>query len=180
MVALKRRLVTKEGAITTFAMIVFVIHIWSIYNLLVEVPAWILRLSMWELVGVVSYTLVFALVESLIILFVFVVFAAILPERFFRKKFVSISVIFIVLTAIWVIPIHLYENTIRSWGMLGTLGFVFLVLISFIAGYVFVLRSNKFEESILSIAQRVTVLAVLYVLVDLAAFMILVTRNVVG
>ena len=176
--AFRQRLVTKGDAITTFAMIVFVIHIWSIYNLLVEVPAWILRLSTWELVGVVSYTLVFAFVESLIILFVFVLIAAILPERFFRQKFVSISVIFIVLAAIWVIPIHLYEDTIRSWGMLGAVGFLSLVLISFIAAYAFVFRSSKFEESILSVAQRVTVLAVLYVLVDLAAFMVLVSRNV--
>ena len=178
--ALQQRLVTREGAVTTFAMIVFVIHIWSIYNLLVEVPAWILRLSTWELVGVVSYTLVFAMVESLIILFAFVIFAAILPERFYRQKFVSISVIFIVLAAIWVIPIHLYEDTLRSWGIPGAVGFISIVLISFIAGYVFVLRSNKLEDAILSIAQRVTVLAFLYVLVDLAAFMVLISRNVIG
>ena len=177
---LRERLVSRENAIATFGMIVFVIHIWSIYNLLNEVPAWLLRLSTWELVGVVSYTLVFALIESLIILCLFVLAAAILPERFYRQKFVSISVIFITLAALWVLPVHLYEDAIRSWGLPGMVGLVSLMLISFIVAYVLVFRSSKFEESILSIAQRVTVLAVLYLLVDLAAFMILVSRNVTG
>jgi hypothetical protein len=178
--AIKQRLVSRDQVMITFAVIVFVVHIWSIYNLLVEVPAWLLRLSSWELVGVISYTLVFALIESLIILIILVFVATILPECWFRQRFVAISSLFVFLAAIWVIPVHLYEDAIRSWGIPGAMVFISLVFVTFVAVNFFVFRSTRFENKIVSIMQRITVLAILYLMIDLIAFMIVLGRNVIG
>lgn len=178
--AILQRLIPWDKAIITFAVIVFVVHIWSIYNLLVEIPAWILRLNSWELAGVISYALVFALIESLIILIILVLIAAILPERWFRQRFVAISSLFVFLAAIWVIPIHLFENSISSWGFPGVVLMISLAIVSFIAVNFLVIRSTKFENSVVSVMQRITVLAILYVIIDLIAFMIVLGRNVIG
>jgi hypothetical protein len=154
------------------------IHIWSIYNLLKEIPAWILRLSYWELAGVISYTLLFALVESLIVLVFLIILAALLPARIFRDKFVSISTIFVFLAALWIIPVRIYENTIRSWGMIGLLGVLFLALISFLISYLVVLKSKKVDQIINSLMQRVTLLAYVYVFIDIVAVIIVFSRNI--
>jgi hypothetical protein len=47
-----------------FGAIAFPIHVWAIVNILIVFPAWFIRLSMWELAGVISYPLVTALLES--------------------------------------------------------------------------------------------------------------------
>lgn len=163
--------------IVVFAVSVFVIHIWSIYNLLREIPAWILRLSYWELAGVISYTLLFALVESLIVLVFLIILAALLPARIFRDKFVSISTIFVFLAAVWIIPVRFYEDTIRSWGMVGMLIVLSMALISFVISYLVVMKSQKVEKFIDSLMQRVTLLTYIYVIVDIIAVFVVVSRN---
>jgi hypothetical protein len=176
--AVKKRLISRDDVIVVFAASVFVVHIWSIYTLLKEIPAWILRLSYWELVGVISYTLLFALVESMIVLAFLIILAVLLPARIFRDRFISISTIFVFLAALWIIPVRLYENTIRSWGMIGVLGVLFLAMISFVIAYLVVLKSQKVEQSINAIVQRVTLLAYIYVFVDIVAMIVVISRNI--
>lgn len=176
--AVKKRLISRDDLVVVFAVSVFVIHVWAIYNLLKEIPAWILRLSYWELAGVISYSLLFALVESVIVLIFLIILAAILPARVFRDKFVAISTVFVFLAAVWIIPVRIYENTIRSWGAVGMLGVLSLAAISFASSYLVVMKSQKIEQFINTLMQRVTLLAYIYVFIDVAAVIIVLSRNI--
>lgn len=178
MQTLKNRIVSRNELIYALAASIFVIHIWSIYNMLEQIPAWILRLGYWDLAGVISYTLVFALIESLIVILFLIILAAVLPARIFKDKFVAISSAFIFLAAAWIVPIHLYEKSIRSWGIKGMLPLLVLAGISFGVSYALVMYSNKFEIYVNRFMQRVTVLAYVYVFIDLIAVIIIVSRNV--
>lgn len=175
---MKERLVSKDNAIIVFAAIIFIVHVWSIYNLLREIPAWILRLSSWDLAGVISYTLMFALVESIIVLVFLLVLAALLPGKIFRDKFVSISTVFIFLAAVWVVSFRYLEDRIRSWGMTGMLLLLALALATFVIAYLVVLKSEKADHMLNSLMQRVTLLSYLYLFIDITALVIVVSRNV--
>jgi hypothetical protein len=62
----KRRGISREDILLVFAACVLPVFIWSFYNLLNEVPAFVLRLSVTELIGTSAYVLAFALVESIL------------------------------------------------------------------------------------------------------------------
>ena len=63
----KSRRLSRGDLSLSFVAIAFPVHVWAIINILDFLPAWLLRLSTWELAGVISYPLVDALLESCIL-----------------------------------------------------------------------------------------------------------------
>ena len=53
----KSRKVSSADLSLAFGAIAFPIHVWAIINILIIFPAWLLRLSLWELAGAVGYPL---------------------------------------------------------------------------------------------------------------------------
>jgi hypothetical protein len=171
------RFVSREQFFYAFAASVIVVQVWAILNLLKELPAWILRLSLWELAGVIAYTQAFALLESLLITGVLVVLAALLPARLFRERFVSLSATLVTLAAIWAIFIHYNDKILQGKGGLLTVLWLVAMLASFVLAYLLVLRFPKVDHAITNFMQRASVLAMVYVFVGIASFLIVIARN---
>jgi hypothetical protein len=161
-----------------FASCVFPVHVWSILNLLKEVPAWVLRLSSWELVGVIAYTQAMALLESVMILLILILLAAILPAWFFRDKFVAQGSMWVLLTSGWTVAAHYNYETIRLWHAKEFLFWVTLYLISIGVSYVLIHRYKKLQELVYSFAERLTVLSLIYVSIDFLSVAIVALRNI--
>ena len=171
------RFVSREQFFYAFAASVVVVQVWSIVNLLKELPAWILRLSWWELAGVIAYTQAFALFESLLISGLLVLLAALLPARLFRDRFVSLSAILIFLAAAWAVLIHNNDKTLQGKGIMVTVLLLAAMLASFVVAYLLVVRVPKIDRTVANFVQRASVLAMVYVFISIVSVLILIARN---
>lgn len=174
---IKNRFAPREQIILLFAACVFIIHVWSIVNVLREVPAWVLRLNYWDLFGVIAYTQVYALIESVIVIVVLIVIAALLPAKLFRNKFVAVGTMIVVVTSIWFILAHYNDEVIRLWGAKQFIIFLLIFIVSLLAPYLLIQRYPKLENTISSIVQRIAVLAYVYVTLDIISIFIIIIRN---
>ena len=67
MTVLRKRKISPANFLIVFAAASFVVHIWLFYIILNQLPSWILRMSAFDVAGMISYSLAFALFESLLI-----------------------------------------------------------------------------------------------------------------
>lgn len=176
----KKRLPSKRDAFLLFAACVFPVHVWSILNVLREVPAWVLRLSVWELAGVIAYTQVLALVESLTVSLALLVLSVVLPAGLFRNRLVAQGSMLVLVTSCWAIVAHYNDDVIRLWGARDFLLWLVFYVVSITIFYILIYRSAKIERAIRSVVERLAVLSGLYVALDLLCILIVVLRNLQG
>lgn len=160
-----------------FAASAFPIHLWAIYNLLQVLPAWLLRMSTWEVVGGIAYTLAFALLESILITAGLWIVAMLLPARWIKGRFVAIGSSFIFLNALWTILLHYEYQTVRSMGVRELLPWLALYAFSVLVVLWFVYRSEKLSSAIVSLIERLAVLSFFYIAMDVLGLMVVVVRN---
>ena len=177
MATFRHRIPAKKELFLAFASCAFPIYIWAIVNRLYEVPALILRLSAWDLVGVFAYTISFALMESGVVFVILLVINFVLPPKFFRDKFVVISAVIVFLTSVWFMLAHFFDSSIRLWGKVEFALFALLFLISLTGSYFAVLRSEKLTKVIENIVERVSLLFYFYLIIALFFVLIVVIRN---
>lgn len=145
---------------------IFPIHIWTTIVFLYNFPSLILKANLWQILGVLAYALVFALFESLLLFGFLVLLAAMLPRKAFLQRFVPMGT----LLALVITGLALLVNTQfmreNPWGWLPVLaGIVFGLLASL---------HQPADGSFLSrLAERFTLIASLYILLDLSALLFL-------
>jgi hypothetical protein len=161
-----------------FAVCAFPVHVWSIINVLRELPAWALRLSAWELTGVISYTLAFALVESALLLVGLLGLAVVLPAAILRRKFIALSSVLVLIHTGWAIVLQYNFEAIRSWGFqkLALLGLLYLITLG--VPYLVVHRYERVERFLRVAVERLSVLSYLYISLDILGVLIVLMRNI--
>ncbi len=157
---------------------VFPIHVWSLINVTREVPAWILRLSISDMVGVIAYAQFYALIDTLVIFIPLLLLAVLLPTTLFRNKFVAKGTAVIFISSAWFIFLHLNGQIIeqRQIAVLGIWGVSYLLVLA--AAILIIQKNQKLEMAIVSFVQRLSVLSVLYLIIDLLSLIVIVVRNV--
>jgi hypothetical protein len=133
---------------------------------------WLLFFDTWDLIGAFSYTVTFALLESVIILFALVTLATILPRRLLRDRFVAHATAIVLLTAVWVIA-----DQLRLIRFVGSPFWPFLYLVSMAILYLLICRYQILQGAIDSFAERLTVLLYLYVPVAFLGLLVVIVRN---
>jgi hypothetical protein len=166
---------TRKNLFAIFVACAFPVHVWAIFSLLNQVPAWILRVSLWDLAGMIGLTLLFALVESVLVTAGVVLLAALIPGKWFTERTVAFSAVFIWLVSILSIVAHLREPLVRSvWGLV--IGAAFLAAI---AGAAWALnRYPKFAAALTGIIEKLAVLTVFYLILDAIGLIVVIVRNV--
>jgi hypothetical protein len=174
---LRNRIPSRSDVLFLFLIGAFPIHIWAIVNLLHNIPALVLRLSAAELMGVIAYTLVFALFESVLLLIVLIIVSLLLPTAYFKDKIVVRGFILVFLTSLWVIPVLLewFVLTDHQQGYLLWTVFYFSILILL---HLWLQKHADLETKISTFAERLAILSSIYVCLDALGVVIVVIRNV--
>ena len=177
MATFSNRFGSRQELAYIFAVCIIPVHVWLIINVLREVPAWILRLTTWDLVGVLAYSLVFALVESTLVFLGVLLLGIIIPVRFIRGKAIALSTVLLFLTSTWFGFLH-YNNQIIErrqvipfvlWGI----SYVLVLLIA----YFLIQRKQKLEALLNDFVKRLAVLSFIYFLMDIVSIVIIGIRN---
>jgi hypothetical protein len=146
------------------------------------VPAWILRLTILELVGVFSYPLLFALVESLLVFFSLALLVAWVPDRFLAsdneeslgRRRVGVASLLVMATTLGSVLMHLWPAIVRDWRIVFA-GLLPLVIL--IGGLTWMRRSPRFLAGTAKVLDRLTLLTAVYTVIDLFGVGIVLLRN---
>jgi hypothetical protein len=174
----KSRKLSRGDLSLAFVAIAFPVHVWAIINILNFLPSWLLRLSIWELAGVIGYPLVDALLESCLLWLVLVVLGLVLPSKWLADKFVALSSILAWLLAAWAVLVQFIFGRILRWGPAQMIPGSLLVIFSFVLVTWLVQRHGQLEGWIKRLVQGLVVLTYLYLVFDLLGLVVVILRNI--
>jgi hypothetical protein len=137
-------------------------------------------MSLWEVISVVAYVLVFALIDSLLLTAGLAVIAFVLPGSWFRDNFVAQGGVAALLVSGFAVFFHLYGDALNIWSFRrllfwGGVAGLTVVLVSFIIN-----RIPRVSGVLQQVIERLAVVSAIYFLFDISSLIIVLARNLYG
>jgi hypothetical protein len=178
---IKRHFPTWQQVYPAFLTILFPVTFWSVLNFFRELPSYLLRMEIWEILGVFSYTQAFALIESIILLLVLVLVAELLPYRLFLKNFTTQAALITILATLWIIPLHYKDQILAAFPKLenswaAAIWLTTLIALAIGLGFLFHRRSGL-EWAFQAFIDKLTAVSSIYLIVDMTSLIIILVRN---
>ena len=185
------RYYTRQKLWLLFLTTAFPIHVWTIIRIL-EDFSWVAeRTQTWDAIGAGAYGLVYALVESVLLFLVVALLGFLLPRRQpENKRMVLLSILYLG-AALWAMAVQLYSLRGASpspalahfllqtghplWALYAAA--LLLIGLTVLLPAFLVYRSERAVSAILNIIDRLSVLVTMYLVVDVAAILIVIGRN---
>ena len=173
---LKTRLPSREDVFYAFGVISLPVFFWSLIVFFHDFPSLILRLSAWDIFGVLSYDETYALIESLVAFASWLLLAAVLPGILLRNRFLALSTTTILISGAWMMVAN-YNNLGYTWELNDALLWLSLYLLSLAVPYALIQRYRRVQELTQALARRIAFLAYLYVGLGCLGALVVVIRN---
>lgn len=182
---------TRQGLWALFLMCALPLHVWTLILAFRDLPWLTDRTNAWDAFGVMSYGLIFALVESVLLFLVFVLLGMLVPKSWDPDRRIALLTGFVLILSLWAMISQLFFVTharlpdgviaflVRTPRPLRLMYAVMLVVtgISFLLPAWAALRQTRGLLFIRSAVERLGLLAVLYLVFDAAALVIVLIRN---
>lgn len=133
-------------------------------------------MTVWEMLSVMAYPMVFALIESLLLLGGLVLLAFVLPGKLYLDRFVSQSSLIVLLFIAWGVFMQLWGQNFQLWSLKGVFGLGILVVVIVLAS-IANSRSKKSQGWLDTLAERLVLLSWLYLLIDAFFLIVLLFNN---
>ena len=146
---------------------IFPIHIWVTIVYLYNFPSLILKANIWQILGVLAYTLVFAFIESLLLFGFLALAAAFLPRMLFRERFVYMGTLLALIIPGFALLVNTQFMQESSWAWIPVIGLTG-------AGLIASLRRPVDGARQIALAERFTLISSLYFILDLLSLLFLV------
>ena len=99
---------SKSGLWSLYLTCAFPLHVWTIILSLRDF-SWVAeRTNSWDAIGVVSYGLVFALVESLLVFLVALLLGFLISKKWDEDRRIALMGLLVFITSLWAIGSYLY------------------------------------------------------------------------
>jgi hypothetical protein len=183
---------TRQGLWSLFLMCAFPLQAWTLILGLRDVSWLTDRTNAWDAVGVVSYGLVYAFFESLIFFMVMLLLGYLISTSWSSRRRVAVLTVLALMLCVWAmleqlfflaevqLPGWLIGLSIRSghplWILYG--GSLITVGLTMLVPVWLVLRSERGENAVWGMIDRLSILTMFYLLLDVIGLVIVVVRNV--
>jgi len=176
-----------------FLACVFPIHLWAIIIIFRDLEYIIFKRDLWYAVGYSGYILAFALVESCLFFIFLFLLGYLYPKKFKRNgKAFTITCALGLIFSFWAMGNQVFYMLVASppaffsWIMLRipyhqTLAFSFLIFMitaSFIVPIWVIIKSSKGQNTANLLIERISLLSIFYLMIDLLAIMAAVIRYI--
>jgi hypothetical protein len=183
---------SRKGLWLLFSVSAFLVHVWALLLIFQDLSWLAERTNMWDAIGVGAYGLVFALLESVIV-FVAAIFLGFLVLTAWNETTrISLLGSLVMMASIWAIlgqlnfmlgwspPASLIQWLASTEHPLRILYLLVLLIVTPTVGLtVFAqLKFNKLNRWTYGFFDRLSLLLILYLLMDLISIIILLIRNV--
>ena len=183
---------SKQGLWSLFLICAFPLHIWTIILALRDF-SWVSeRTNSWDAVGVLSYGLIFAFIESVTVFLVTLLLGFLISKKWSEDRRNALLGNLVLIVCLWAIADYLFfildtsvpgqtidflVNLKHPLRFLYGVGLAFAGLTVTLPTY-FILRSDKFLGFIKGLFERLSLLAQIYLFFDFIGLIIVIIRNV--
>ena len=186
------KLYSKQGLWSLFLICAFPLHLWTII-LAFRDFSWVSeRTNSWDAVGVLSYGLIFTLIESVVIFLVAALLGFFISKKWNEERRVNLMGLLVLITSIWAMVNYLYfmlniavpgETILFIAGLAHPLRFIYAVTLALVGITValptfFMLQSEKFVKGVQGLFERLSLLTLFYLFFDVVGLVIVIVRNV--
>jgi hypothetical protein len=182
---------TRQGLWSLFLMCALPLHAWALLLAFRDLSWLTDRTNAWDAVGVLCYGLLFALIESLLLFVVTALLGLLIPRRWEPERRTALLSVLVLVLCVWAmlgqlffltnarLPEGLIAFLVRSGHPLRIMypAIVVLVGVSFVLPAWAVMRSARGLQAAGGLIERLGLLAMLYLVFDAAALVIVVIRN---
>lgn len=183
---------SQKGLGALFLTCAFPIHFWALLLAFRDISWLTERTNLWDAIGVVSYGLLFAFVESVMIFLVLVLIGFIIPPQWPSDRRITFLALLILLFSLWGVigqllflwnvslpaqAIQLLRNSSHPLRILYAACLVVVILTISLPIYWFV-RSKRSVAFMQDLMERFSLLTMLYLLFDAAGLVIVIIRNI--
>ena len=183
---------SKQGLWSLFLICAFPLHVWTII-LAFRDFSWVTeRTNSWDALGVVSYGLIFAFIESVVVFLVAILLGFLISKKWSEDRRITLMGILVFIASLWAMVSYLYfmlrwslpgETILFFAGLAHPLRFLYAISLALAAPTValpayFVLRSEKFLKGVQGFFERLSLLTLFYLVFDFVGLVIVIIRNV--
>lgn len=183
---------SKQGLWSLFLMCAFPLHFWTLLMAFRDISWLTERTNAWDAIGVVSYGMLFAFVESVIVFAIAILLGFLISKCWNHQQRVALMSMLVLITALWSIAAQTHALLSLSFPV-GFLNFIAqqehpvrvlyvfgLLLVSptiLIPTYLFI-SSNKILNFLQNLIDQLSLLTAFYLLFDVIGLLIVIIRNV--
>ncbi len=183
---------SKRGLWNLFLICAFPLHVWTII-LAFRDFSWVTeRTNSWDAIGVASYGLILAFIESVVVLLVATLLGLLVSKKWSEDRRITLLGTLAFITSLWAIVDYLFfmlqvsipGNTILSIARMShPLRFLYAISLAVVGLTValpayFVLQSEKFMQGVRGFFERISTLTLFYLFFDFVGLVIVIIRNV--
>jgi hypothetical protein len=187
-----KKLYSKQDLWSLFLMCAFPLHLWTLLLAFRDI-SWVTeRTNFGDAIGVMSYGMIFAFIESLLVFLIALLLGMLIPSSWGREKRLAITSMLVLVLAFWAMVPQLYA--LQAWGFPNALlsllagsahplRYIYLLALALVVPTVIlpvltIYRNEKTLATILDVIGRVSLLTTFYLLLDLAALIVVFFRNI--
>ena len=180
---LESKLPSSQEVLPVFSVIVFIVFTWTLYRMFFQVPSLLFYMRVWDVLIIISYVLMFALIESVIVLGLLLIFSLVFPAKYFKDNFVAQGSTVVLMISMGAFALQrkmkiMYR--LDGWELI-LYPFVILAAIVFVifaASYIYD-RFKLLPHIINTVAERMIVFVVLYVPLSILGLLVVFVRNII-
>ena len=182
---------SKQGLWSLFLMCAFPLHFWTLILVFRDIQWMTERTNFWDALGVASYAMVFAFLESLLLFLILTLLGFLVPTQWTRETRIALLTVLFLILSIWAMLSQLYflaavqapgwfiflmARTGHPVRILYALALILVTPTLALPAW-FALRSEKFLKSVNSLIERLSLLSGLYLFFDVVGLIIVIIRN---
>jgi len=183
---------SKQGLWSLFLICAFPLHVWTIILALRDY-SWVAeRTNSWDALGVISYGLIFALFESVVVFLGAVLLGFLVSKKWDEDRRVTLMGTLVFIASLWAMVSYLFfllgisisgKTILFLAGMAHPLRFMYVISLALVGLTVaiptyFVLCSESFPQGIKGLFERLSLLTQFYLFFDFIGLVIVIVRNV--
>ncbi len=171
MVTFKGRFVSND-LIHIFVFCALPIHLWSIIIMFRLVPSWLLYLSQSDIIGSVAYHLMFTIFETVLVFIILLAVGRVIPKKWTPEPYLTLSSVLLIELTIMAI---VFQHLVQQYSSLRWMFVSFVIILAL--SIVVIPRISKLQSLTRILAERLTVLTFIYVMIDVIGVIIVIVRN---
>jgi len=182
---------TRQGLWSLFLVCALPLHAWTLLLAFRDISWLTDRTNSWDAIGVLCYGLLFALVESILLFLVIALLGLLLPSRWEPERRIGMLSVVVLILCLWAMLGQLFFllNVQVPAGIIAFLVgwqhplWIIYSVVPAIVGATFllpilaILRSERNRRFLAALIDRLGLLAMFYLLFDVAALVTVVIRN---
>ena len=181
--------VSMKYFLKTLLIVTFPLHVWALLMIFRDLEFVSERTEIWDAVGYAGYSLMFTLIESLILALVVWLLSLLLPKKWDTQRSLNIAgSIFLILAGASIVDMAFhafadvrisrqYLHGLETYPTLTYLLIAGTVILSIVGVVWLILKSARTEQIFTEIYDRIMLLSYFYLFLDVAGIAIVILRN---